>query len=56
MMVTMVVAVVVVMVVVAASNICGSSAYNVPGTVPSALSIQSSHQLYEVGTTITAVL
>lgn len=48
MMVTMVVAVVVEMVVMMASNIYGSSAYSVPGAVPSVLSIHSSHLLCEV--------
>lgn len=45
MMVRMVVAIMVVMVAIMASNIYGSSAYNVPGTVSSVLSVQSSHLL-----------
>lgn len=55
-MVTMIVAVVMVMAVVVTSNIYVNNSYNVPTTVISALCIQSSHQFYEVGTVIIAIL
>lgn len=55
-MVTMVVAVVVVMAIVVASNIYVNSSYNMPSTVLSALSIQSSQQIYEVDIIIIAIL
>lgn len=55
-MVTVMVAVVMVMAVVVTSNIYVNNSYNVLTTVISALCIQSSHQFYETGTIIIAVL
>lgn len=55
-MVTMMVAVVMIMAIVVTSNIYVNNSYNVPNTVISALCIQSSHQFYETGTIIIAIL